>query len=78
MRKLRHIIRLNIEDHKGDKRQILESGFMSLPKKLLQKLFGEGSLVYILRPDESVDTVELVRRKSTENDTKDTKGKEKP
>ena len=49
---------------------------MTLPKKILKKLFGEGALVYILRPDESVDTVELVLRKSTESNPKDTQGKE--
>ena len=76
MMKLKHTIRLNIEDRQGNKRQTMESGFMTLPKKILKKLFGEGALVYILRPDESVDTVELVLRKSTESNPKDTQGKE--
>ena len=65
--RLKHIIRLNIEDRQGNKRQILESGFLTLPKKILRKLLGEGSLIYILRSDESVSTIELVRRKNIEN-----------
>lgn len=57
--KLKHKVRIKIADRKGDTQEVLESGRVRLPKKLLTFLFGEFCEVMVLTPGETVQGVEI-------------------
>jgi len=56
---LSHIVRVNIADKCGQKKEVLQSKQMSLPKKLLTFLFGDFCDVLVLRPGDSVKGIEI-------------------
>lgn len=57
--KLKHKVRINIADKYGNKKKVLESGYRSLPKKLLTFLFGDFCEVLVLTPGETVQGIEI-------------------
>lgn len=57
--KLKHKVRIKIADRKGGTQEVLESGRIRLPKKLLKFLFGDFCEVLVLTPGETVQGVEI-------------------
>lgn len=57
--KLKHKVKINVSDRAGNKQAILQSGTVSLPKRLLTFLFGEFTDVLVLTPAESVEGIEI-------------------
>lgn len=57
--KTKHKVRIKIADRNGGTHVVLESGRVSLPKKLLTFLFGEFCEVLVLTPGETVQDVEI-------------------
>ena len=55
---LKHMIRINVTDEKS-KMQVLEGADRRLPKRLLRLLFGDFTMVYLLSPGQSVESVEI-------------------
>lgn len=57
--KLKHKVRINVTDDVGNKQTVLQSGISYLPRKLARWLFGENTEVLVLKPGQSVDSVEI-------------------
>lgn len=66
--KLKHKVRIKIADRKGGTQEVLESGRVRLPKKLLTLLFGEFCEVMVLTPGETVQGVEIQEMRGDSND----------
>ncbi len=60
---LKHKVKINILNRKGEKQRVLESGTLRLPKRLLRLLFGEFCEVLVLTPGASVSHIEIVENK---------------
>ena len=56
---LSHIVRVNIADKRGQKKEVLQSKQMSLPKKLLTFFFGDFCDILVLKPGDSVKGIEI-------------------
>ena len=59
---LSHKIRINVVDDDGGKEAVLEGGICRLPYRLLRFLFGDMAEVMVLKPGNTVDSVEVFRR----------------
>ena len=57
--RLLHKVRINVADRHGHKQNILQSGHISIPKKLLTFLFGEFCEILVLTPGETVRGIEI-------------------
>ncbi len=54
----KHKIRINVTDGEG-KDRILEGADVRLPARLLKFLFGDFTTVYLLKPGQNVESVEV-------------------
>ncbi|MGI5986422.1 MAG: hypothetical protein ACOX7O_11340 [Oscillospiraceae bacterium] len=61
--KLKHRVKIRIADRKGKTQDIIESGRIRLPKKLLTFLFGEFCEVLVLAPSKTVIGIEITKCK---------------
>ncbi len=57
--KLKHKVKIHVADRSGNKKEVLQSGHMKLPKRLLTWIFGDFCEVLVLTPGESVRGVEI-------------------
>ncbi|WP_436802030.1 hypothetical protein [Streptococcus dysgalactiae] len=64
---MKHRIKINVTDEKGDKHQVLKGGVRTLPKKLLAWLLGEDIDILVLTPSKSVQSVEIHEVKGGED-----------
>ena len=55
----KHTVRINLANPRGEKKQILTSTRLSLPRRLLRLLFGDFCQVLVLTPGETVTGVEI-------------------
>lgn len=62
---LKHTVRINIADGKGQKQEVLRSTHRSLPRRLLTLLFGEFSQVLVLTPGETVEGIEIKEKRDS-------------
>lgn len=56
---LKHRVSINIANREGHREQVLRSGTLRFPKRLLRFLFGDFCDVLVLTPGQTVDTVEI-------------------
>ncbi len=56
---MKHKVRINIADGNGQKQTVLQSKNLSIPKRLLNFLFGEYNQVLVLMPGETVEGIEI-------------------
>jgi hypothetical protein len=57
--KMQHKVRINIADRNGNKKEVLQSEHISLPKRLLTFLFGEFCEILVLKPGKTVQGIEI-------------------
>lgn len=57
--KLKHKVRINVTDTIGNKQTVLQGGIRYLPRRIARWLFGENTEVLVLKPGQSVDSVEI-------------------
>lgn len=53
-----HRIRINVSGTSG-KEAALESGVCTLPSKLIKALFGDATQILVLKPVQTIDSVEV-------------------
>ena len=63
---LSHNIRINVVEDDGGKENVLEGGICRLPSRLLRFLFGDMAEVMVLKPGNTVDSVEVFQVKRTD------------
>ena len=56
---LKHKIRINVVTDDGEKENVLQGGLRYLPYRLLQFLFGGSAQVLVLKPGQTVSSVEV-------------------
>lgn len=54
-----HRVRINVSSASGTKKPILESGICTLPGRLVRALFGDATQILVLRPGQTIDSVEV-------------------
>lgn len=62
--RLTHKIRINVAEDDGEKETVLEGGICRLPTRLLRFFFGDMAEVMVLKPGNTVDSVEIFRHQS--------------
>ena len=66
--KLKHKVRINVADKRGNKQEVLQSEHRSIPKRLLTLLFGEFCEILVLTPGESVEGIEIKEMRGDGNE----------
>ena len=64
---MKHKVIINVTDERGNKTEVLRGAQMWLPRKIVEWFFGEYTQVYLLKPNqtiESVDIREITERRS--------------
>lgn len=56
---LKHKVCINVTDALGDKETVLQGGIRYLPRKIAQWLFGENMEILVLKPGQSIQSVEI-------------------
>lgn len=64
---MKHKVKINVTDERGNKHQVLKGGIRTLPKKLLAWLLGEDMDILVLTPSKSVKSVEIHEVKEGED-----------
>ncbi len=57
--RMKHRVRINVADESNGKQRVLEGADMRLPSRLIRWLFGDYSTVYLLKPGQYIDSVEV-------------------
>ena len=55
--KLKHIVKINVTDRNGRKQEVLRTGHIRIPERLLTFLFGELRDAFVIMPSESVEGI---------------------
>ena len=55
----KHIVRINIANRTGEKRTVLTGKKISIPRRILNFLFGDFCEVFVLTPGKSVAGIEI-------------------
>lgn len=55
--KLRHTVKVNVADRKGNKQEILRNTGIRLPKRILKLLFGDFEEMLVIVPEKSVEGI---------------------
>lgn len=55
----KHTVKINVANHNGEKKTVLTSIHLSIPKRLLRFLFGDFCQVLVLTPGETVEGIEI-------------------
>jgi len=56
---MKHRVRINVEGG-GRKQSVLEASEVRIPSRILHFLFGDFTTVYLLKPGETVDSVDIM------------------
>lgn len=56
---LKHKITINVSDSSGRKANVLRGADMKLPAKIVRFLFGDFTQVYLLKPGQTVESVDV-------------------
>ena len=70
MMNLQHRVKINIADRSGQKEQVLESKKLSIPRRLINLIFGDFCEVLVLTPGSTVRDVEIHEMHGGEMDDK--------
>ncbi len=56
---LKHRVAITVANAKGGKRNVLHGAELKLPSRLVRFLFGDYTQVYLLKPGQTVESVEV-------------------
>ena len=57
---MKHQVIINVEKADGEKVPVVKGVVRYLPRKIIEWLFGEYTQVYLLKPGETVSSVDIV------------------
>ena len=55
----KHIVKINIANHRGEKQNVISTTRVSIPRRILRFLFGDFCQVLVLTPGETVEGIEI-------------------
>ena len=70
MMNLQHRVKINIADRSGQKKEVLESKKLNIPRRLINLIFGDFCEVLVLTPGSTVRDVEIHEMRGGEMDDK--------
>lgn len=56
---LKHRVKISVANRSGSKQEVMQSGRVCLPKRLLTLLFGDFCEILVLAPGETVQGIEI-------------------
>lgn len=56
---LKHKVNVNVTSPAGRKQSVLKTGICTIPRRILTALLGEGTQVLVLKPGQTVQSVEI-------------------
>ncbi len=56
---MRHKVTINVTDENGRRETVLKGADRQLPRRLLRLLFGDFTQVYLLKPGQSIESVDV-------------------
>lgn len=56
---LKHKVCINVTDQNGEKKEVLKGGILTIPKRILKFLIGDGAEVLVISSGNTVRTVEI-------------------
>ncbi|MBW4847910.1 MAG: hypothetical protein KZY87_20310 [Lachnospiraceae bacterium] len=56
---LKHKVTINISDANGGKSTVLRGASMKLPARIIRFFFGDFTQVYLLKPGQTVESVDI-------------------
>lgn len=56
---MKHKVIINVTDERGNKTEVLRGAQMWLPRKIVEWLFGEYTQVYLLKPNQTIESVDI-------------------
>lgn len=59
--KLKHRVRIQVQDDNGQKRTVLKAGTKRVPYRLFRWLFGDFAEILVLTPGRSVEEIEIYK-----------------
>lgn len=68
---MKHQVVINVSDSKGKKTRVLKGAQLTLPKRIVQWLFGEYTQVFIMKPGQTIQSVDVKEVKKGEHDESD-------
>ena len=57
---MKHQVIINVVKENGEKLPVVKGAIRTLPRKIVEWLFGEYTQVYLLKPGETVSSVDIV------------------
>ncbi|WP_018659200.1 hypothetical protein [Allofustis seminis] len=63
---MKHKVVVNVSRPNGKKKKVLEAAEMSLPKKIIRFFFGDFTQIYLLKPGEQIESVDIKEVKEGE------------
>lgn len=57
---MKHQVIINVVKENGEKSPVVKGAFRTLPMRIVKWLFGEYTQVYLLKPGETVSSVDIV------------------
>ncbi len=67
---MRHKVTINVTDENGRRETVLKGADRWLPRRLLRLLLGDFTQVYLLKPGQSIESVDVneIRKEKTNED----------
>lgn len=56
---MKHKVVINVSEPTGEKTRVLKGAQLLLPKKIVQWLFGEYTQVFIMKPGQTIQSVDV-------------------
>ncbi|MBS5369954.1 hypothetical protein [Phascolarctobacterium faecium] len=56
---VKHKVTINVSDHNGGSTMVLQGAKMKLSERIIRFFFGEFTQVYLLKPGQSVESVDV-------------------
>lgn len=67
---MRHKIIINVTNEKGQKTNVLKGAVGKIPNRLIKFLFGDFTQIYLLKPGDQIESVDIKEVKEGEKDVK--------
>lgn len=56
---MKHQVVINVSKPTGEKTPVLKAAQLTLPSRIIQWLFGEYTQVYLLKPGQTIESVDV-------------------